>query len=50
VEQSTETSDDVIVRVRAAYFKEEALERANVCHLERQEYQNGIGVYASFSS
>lgn len=49
VEQSTETSDDVIVRVRAAYFKEEALERANVCHLERQEYQNGIGVYTSRS-
>jgi hypothetical protein len=48
VEQSTEASDDVIVRVRAAYFKEEAFERANVCYLERQENQNGIGIYASF--
>lgn len=48
MEQSTEASDDVIVRVRAAYFKEEAFERANVCYLERQENQNGIGIYASF--
>lgn len=49
VEQSTEASDDVIVHVRAAYFKEEAFERANVCHLERQENQNGIGIYTSNS-
>lgn len=49
VEQSTEVSDDVIVRVRAAYFKEEAFERANVCRLNRQENQNGIGVYTSKS-
>jgi hypothetical protein len=48
VEQSTEVSDDVIVRIRAAYFKEEAFERAKVCRLERQKNQNGIGIYASF--
>ncbi|KAG2358090.1 hypothetical protein BDR07DRAFT_1418556 [Suillus spraguei] len=47
VEQSTEVSDDVIVRVRAAYFKEGAFERANVCRLERQENQNGVGIYTS---
>lgn len=49
VEQSTEASDDVTVRVRAAYFKEEAFERANVCRLERQKNQNGIGIYTSNS-
>ncbi|KAG2142310.1 uncharacterized protein EDB93DRAFT_1293449 [Suillus bovinus] len=48
VEQSTEASDDVIIRIRAAYFKEEAFENANICHLKRQENQNGIGIYASF--
>ncbi|KAG1746394.1 hypothetical protein EDB19DRAFT_356087 [Suillus lakei] len=45
VEQSTEASDAVIIRVRAAYLQEEALEHANVCHLKRQENQNGIGIY-----
>ncbi|KAG1758343.1 hypothetical protein EDD22DRAFT_198293 [Suillus occidentalis] len=49
VEQSTDVSDDVIVRVRAAYFKEKAFERANVCRLERQKTQNGIGIYTSNS-
>lgn len=49
VEQSTEVSDDVIIRVRAAYLKEEAFERANVCYLKRQENQNGIGIYTSKS-
>lgn len=47
VEQSMEVSNDVIVRVRTAYFKEEALARANVCRLERQKNQNGIGIYTS---
>lgn len=47
MEQSTEVSDDVIVRIRAAYFKKEAFERAKVCRLERQKNQNGIGIYTS---
>ncbi|OAX40230.1 hypothetical protein K503DRAFT_768789 [Rhizopogon vinicolor AM-OR11-026] len=45
VEQSAEASDNVIVRVRAAYDKDEALDRVNVCHLERQENQNVIGIF-----
>ncbi|KAG2065241.1 hypothetical protein BDR04DRAFT_184187 [Suillus decipiens] len=49
VEQSTEVSDDVIVRVRAAYYKEGAFEHANVCRLKRQENQTGIGIYTSKS-
>ncbi|KAG1802961.1 uncharacterized protein HD556DRAFT_723787 [Suillus plorans] len=49
VEQSTEASDDVIVRIRAAYFKEEVFERTNICYLKRQENQNGIGIYTSKS-
>lgn len=49
VEQSTEASDDVSVRIRAAYFKEEVFERTNICYLKRQENQNGIGIYTSKS-
>lgn len=49
VEQSTEASDDVIVHIRAAYFKEEVFERTNICYLKRQENQNGIGIYTSKS-
>ncbi|KAG1723120.1 uncharacterized protein EDB91DRAFT_183203 [Suillus paluster] len=45
VEQSHEASDTVIVRVRAAYHKEEALDRANICHVKRQENENGISIY-----
>jgi len=47
VEQSTEASDSVSVRVRAAYYTEEALDRANVCHIERRENENAIGIFAS---
>lgn len=49
VEQSTEASDDVIVHIRVAYFKEEVFERTNICYLKRQENQNGIGIYTSKS-
>jgi hypothetical protein len=50
VEQSGEVSDSVFVRIRAAYYTEEALDRANVCRLEQRENENGIGIYVSFSS
>lgn len=45
VEQSAEVSDNVFVRVRAAYYTEEALNRANVCRIKRQEMENGIGIF-----
>lgn len=47
LEQSAEASDNVIVRVRAAYNTDEAIDRANVCHLERQENEYAIGIFAS---
>ncbi|KAJ8592473.1 hypothetical protein M405DRAFT_812664 [Rhizopogon salebrosus TDB-379] len=45
LEQSGEVSDSVFVRVRAAYYTDEALNRTNVCRLEHGENENGIGIY-----
>jgi hypothetical protein len=50
LEQSGEVSDSVFVRIRAAYYTDEALNRTNVCRLEHGENENGIGIYVSLPS
>jgi len=45
IEQSTEVFDVVDVRVRVAYFDDEALEHATVCQLERAENEHGVGIF-----
>ncbi|KAG9312162.1 hypothetical protein JVU11DRAFT_7452 [Chiua virens] len=45
IEQSTEASDTVDIRVRVAYFNDKALERATVCQLQRAEGEHGVGIF-----
>ncbi|KAF9243215.1 hypothetical protein BU15DRAFT_72404 [Melanogaster broomeanus] len=42
---STEVSDTVDVRVRVAYHHDEALDRATICHVERAENEQGVGIF-----
>ncbi|KIJ15567.1 hypothetical protein PAXINDRAFT_169030 [Paxillus involutus ATCC 200175] len=44
IDQSTETTDTVGVRVRVAYYYDEALDRATVCRLERPENEHGVAI------
>ncbi|KIJ66010.1 hypothetical protein HYDPIDRAFT_110134 [Hydnomerulius pinastri MD-312] len=45
VDQSSEATDTVGVRVRVAYYYDGALERATVCHVERVENEHGVGIF-----
>ncbi|KAF9243212.1 hypothetical protein BU15DRAFT_72402 [Melanogaster broomeanus] len=37
--------DTVDVRVRVAYYYDEALDRATICHIERAENEQGVGIF-----
>ncbi|TDL19372.1 hypothetical protein BD410DRAFT_792189 [Rickenella mellea] len=39
------SGDDVIVDIVVSYWNDEALERANVCQLERPESECGVGIF-----
>ncbi|KAG2055530.1 hypothetical protein BDR06DRAFT_1045063 [Suillus hirtellus] len=43
--QSTQPTDTVSVQVRVGYNSREALDRVNVCHLERRKNENGVGIF-----
>lgn len=46
IEQSKQPTDKVSVHVRVGYHTPEALRGVNVCRLERETRENGVGIYA----
>lgn len=45
IEQSKQPTDKVSVHVRVGYHTPEALRGVNVCRLERETRENGVGIY-----
>ncbi|KAF9228478.1 hypothetical protein BS17DRAFT_773810 [Gyrodon lividus] len=45
IDQSAEATGTVDVRVRVAYYHDEALDRATVCRVERTQNEHGVGIF-----
>ena len=47
------SADDVIVKIAASYYSDDALRMVTACHLKRKTaggLQHGVGVYVSFQA